>query len=268
GGEPLLVKYIDRLIASARDCRFNVEVFTNSTSVTKRHIELFKRYDVSVATSFYSADPEIHDRITGKPGSWQRTVAALQDMASNDIPLRVGIILMAANFAGFEQARDFLSGLGITNCGADNVRAFGRASQSEAQNDKYFEDLCGRCGSDRICVTSSGDIFPCIMSRATPLGNFIETGLSIRQDELNAFSGQLHAARNKQVNISACTPDCWPHGGCAPHDVCNPHKKIAAFEVSAACTPDCWPHGGCAPHDVCNPNKKVREVTDPMTSMS
>jgi MoaA/NifB/PqqE/SkfB family radical SAM enzyme len=253
GGEPLLVKYIDRLIAFAHSKSLNVEVFTNATGVTKRHVDLFKKYNVSVATSFYSFDPEIHDRITNKPGSWRRTVTAIRMMVSNQIPLRAGIILMPGNSDGFERTRDFLFSMGVTNCGSDSVRAFGRASDVQPMGDKYFDELCGRCGSDRVCVTSSGDIFPCVMSRATVVANFFETGLSLRRDELSTFSSKLRAAKNRSTALSACTPDCWPHGGCAPHDVCNPNKltDIAA----AACTPDCWPHGGCAPHDVCNPNK-------------
>jgi sulfatase maturation enzyme AslB (radical SAM superfamily) len=145
--------------------------------------------------------------------------------------------------------------------GTDHVRAIGRGG-STTSPEAYLAELCGACGKDRICVTNTGSVYPCIMARRTFLGNVRTSGLRaiMAGTELSAFKGALAA---RDCSAEACTPDCWPHGGCAPHDVCNPHKSVAKSSTARGnCTPDCWPHGGCAPHDVCNPQKAALKSTE------
>jgi hypothetical protein len=42
-----------------------------------------------VAASFYSHGAETHDRITGKRGSWAKTVAGFERIVAASLPLRV-----------------------------------------------------------------------------------------------------------------------------------------------------------------------------------
>jgi hypothetical protein len=109
------------------------------------------------------------------------------------------------------------------------------------------------------------------MARETPLGNFRHAGgleQATAWSVLHGFRSALVAAKESASGNSACTPHCWPHGGCGPHDACKPTRQngesTAAPESNTACTPHCWPHGGCGPHDTCKPDRGWRDA-DPRT---
>lgn len=264
GGEVLLVPYLDDLIRHARNLGFSfVEVFTNATLLDDATVEFFRSEGVHVATSFYCHEPEIHEQVTKRPGSWGKTLSAIDRLQQRGVSLRVGVIEMEVNRPYVADTVGFLRERGVAHVGIDHARSVGRGV-SLSSTPSSLSELCGQCGNRRVCITSSGEVFPCIMSRAFPIGSVLNANLraAISYDALSQFRRDLTAAkRTEQTEITAaCTPDCWPHGGCSPHDICVPHKKRADHELEPAgvtdgCTPDCWPHGGCAPHDVCVPNK-------------
>jgi len=230
GGEPLLVPYIDELILHAYNSGFVfIEVFSNATFIQNKHIELFKKCHVHVATSFYSHIASCHDTITGKPGSWLKTVESIKKVCAAELPIRAGIITMDSNAGHDVSAANLLLDLGVKDVGIDKCRAVGRGENIKPSQG-YYNELCGRCGDRRFCLTTTGDFFPCIMSNKTKLGNFLEDGwiTSIETNvKLSNFRTKLLAAK-KMASTRACTPDCWPHGGCAPHDICRPHKATVA----------------------------------------
>ncbi len=55
------------LTEHALDLGLSVEVFTNLVHVSPRWWDLFQRAGVSVATSYYSADPAEHNAVTRRP---------------------------------------------------------------------------------------------------------------------------------------------------------------------------------------------------------
>jgi MoaA/NifB/PqqE/SkfB family radical SAM enzyme len=232
GGEVLLVPYLKELIHEARVLGFAfIEVFTNATAITNSTIEYFKRYSVSVAASFYSCDASVHDQITQRPGSWKNTVSALGRLQAADLDVRVGVIALPTNEQDVNAAVSFVRALGISDVGIDQVRSVGRAKALRATAG-YLEELCGQCGRNRLCITTEGEILPCIMARSTSLGNYISSGgleHATSWRDLAAFRSDLLRAKgvfNPQGDLpDACMPECWPNGGCSPHDMCKPHGK-------------------------------------------
>jgi MoaA/NifB/PqqE/SkfB family radical SAM enzyme len=255
GGEPLLHPCIEELARKARHLEMHVEVLTNGTVLPARALEWMSALQVSVSTSVYSACAEDHDLVTGRRGSWNRTVSNIECMIGCGIPVRAGIIYRDWELDRVEETAAFLETRGVV-VGTDHVRKIGRGGSTNSAKE-YLNTLCGACGHKRVCVTSSGDVYPCIMARNTCLGNVKAAKLEsvLSGTMLSEFRDSLGSVKRAS---DGCTPDCWPHGGCAPHDVCNPQKSPAHRSLEAAganCTPDCWPHGGCAPHDLCNPHK-------------
>jgi pyruvate-formate lyase-activating enzyme len=232
GGEVLLAPYLKELIHEARALGFAfIEVFTNATAVTNTTIEYFKKYSVCVAASFYSCDASVHDQITQRPGSWEKTVSALGRLQAADLSIRVGVISLPVNERDVNAAASFVRGLGISDVEIDQVRSVGRAKGLRPEAD-YLEELCGQCGRNRLCITAEGEIFPCIMARSTSLGNYISAGgleHATSRHSLAAFRSDLLHAKGvlgSQGDLQgACMPECWPNGGCAPHDMCKPHGK-------------------------------------------
>ncbi len=234
GGEVLLAPYLEELISEAYNVGFqSIEVFTNATLVSDNYIQMFRKYSVQVATSFYSFDPDTHDCITKRRGSWGRTLSAMDRLQASGIPIRVGVIAMEANKSQVEETLSFLASRGISSVGVDEVRSIGRAKRLKSSEGQMAE-LCGQCGNERICVTATGDIYPCIMARHTKLGSYLKAmnleesiswpGLGRFRSDLNAVKGAPAADEGNSYKME-CTPHCWPHGGCGPHDLCQPDKK-------------------------------------------
>lgn len=282
GGEPLLYPKIDELITHARDLGYAmIEVYSNGTPITARRAERFAAQQVQVACSVYSDNPLTHDSVTGMPGSFERTMAALRALTASNVPIRVGFIEMEANLGEFERTKKMLAGLGIERVACDAVRDFGRGSEQVADDraDLFagtgFAGLCGQCSRGRLCVTYSGEVFPCIMSRTHGVGNVLSGGLDgvLRGEPIDAFRHGMaeHLRRTLHEGCppvdgeaAECVPDkacmvCGP-GVCHPDHQCSPDFSPCPPEV---CTPqiaigsspadlvrDCLPQGACM---VCGP---------------
>jgi MoaA/NifB/PqqE/SkfB family radical SAM enzyme len=115
----------------------------------------------------------VHDAVTLRHGSWHRTVAGLERALAANLPVRVGVIETVENKTHLPHAIGFLTRLGIREIGVDGERRVGRGRRRLAA-DTAGEDLsqlCGQCGRSRLCLTSTGAIYPCVFSRRTPLGD-------------------------------------------------------------------------------------------------
>ena len=246
GGEPTLHPELDRMIVHARARGFTfVEIFTNATRLSAGLICCFRENGAHVAASFYSDDPEVHDRITQRPGSWRRTLDGLESVLRAGLPLRVGVIEMEEDNGHERRARAFLESIGVSSISSDRMRGVGRGGRI-AMNEptERFGELCGKCWDGKLCVTPSGMTFPCVFSRDTPMGNVMDGLAAIVQGaNLRAFREELFATRAHETETSFadcnpyCNPNCNPD--CTPY--CNPN-----------CNPDCMPN--CYPN--CNPDRR------------
>ena len=173
GGEPTLHPHFRALLRHVGRANLSlVEVYTNATRLTDDLVGCLKDNGARVAASFYAEASEVHDAVTLRPGSWHRTVAGLERALAADLPVRVGVIETAENKAHVPHAIDFLRRLGIRQIGVDGERGVGRGRRRAA--DTAGEDvsqLCGQCGRNRLCITSTGAIYPCVFARKTALGD-------------------------------------------------------------------------------------------------
>ncbi|MFH1904699.1 MAG: radical SAM protein [bacterium] len=86
GGEPLLREDIFDVIKYARDNDFAVSLFTNAVLIDKKTAKKLKElsvYDIQI--SLYDARASIHEKITGKPGSFRRTINGITLLRRNGI---------------------------------------------------------------------------------------------------------------------------------------------------------------------------------------
>ncbi len=237
GGEPTMHPRLPDLVDHANHRGFEfIEVYTNATRLGKELLGCFQRNGVHVAASFYSDDPAVHEQITQGKGSWERTVRGIESVLAAGLPLRVGVTETEHNLGHGPRAIEFLKTLGVQSVRLDRERGVGRGNllHLNCEGERY-DELCGECWKGKLCVTSGGEVFPCVFSRATRLGN-AKLGLA----------GILQAAmltdfREKVRGLDAQAVDCNPLSTCNP-DTCNPN----------GCNPDdCNPLGSnCNP---CNP---------------
>lgn len=229
GGEPMLYPQLRELLELSAACAFkHIEIYTNGTAITDGWADTLAGLNVSVASSLYAATPYKHDTITRKCGSFERTVEGLRRLRGRGIAVRVGFIEMEENAGEFPATRQFLlSELGIENVGCDQTRRFGRGvvAGAGAQHDKdKFGDLCGQCWKGRMCVTASGDVYPCIMGRAFKIGNILDDGF-----RAVAESEELRQFRSEYSAHSRSSENCKP-SGCSPDDYCRPDRCRPAFQ--------------------------------------
>ncbi|MGH8057756.1 MAG: radical SAM protein [Candidatus Entotheonellia bacterium] len=188
GGEPTLHPELDRLIEYSRSLGFDfVEVFTNGTMFSGRLKEVFQRQDVHLAFSVYAARDAIHDAITQRQGSFRKTIATIQWALSHGLRARVAIIAMDINASDILATRRMLQHMGVTAVDIDRARGIGRGGQG-SNSTCLLQELCGSCGQGSVCVSSDGQIYPCVFSRFWPVGH-VKQGLAsaVGSLQLQAF---------------------------------------------------------------------------------
>lgn len=228
GGEPTTHPSFCELVAYAAELGFTIEVYSNLVGITQRMWDSFTRYNVRIATSFYSTEAPIHDAITNLPGSYQKTLGNIKKVLALGLPLRVGLIDIREE-QDIAATEAFLQQLGIEpkQIGVDRVRGVGRGFNLSKED--AISALCGKCVRGHCVITAEGTVYPCIMARSFPLGSVLEQPITaiLTGETFNATCEVLHAAfatRNRasaDCNPDDCNPDCRPY--CDP--TCNPNCR-------------------------------------------
>jgi radical SAM protein with 4Fe4S-binding SPASM domain len=201
GGEPFLCQEnLFYLISVAKRLGYKfIEIFTNATLLNESILKRVAKLRVNLAISLYANRPAIHDQITQVKGSFGKTSKAIKIAKKLNIPLRIAVIIMKQNQNSAKETLNFLKKeLHIRNIGYDVVRPSGRGCNSNlipAKNIRQLslrktakfpkftkEDFLRRrfghnCFVNRVCITASGNVIPCIMKRNEILGNLKEKSL-------------------------------------------------------------------------------------------
>ncbi|MEV0616889.1 radical SAM protein [Nonomuraea sp. NPDC050404] len=223
GGEATIHPAFPALLRHAVDVGSSVEVFSNLLNI--RHSwweELFTLPGVSLATSYYSDDPEMHDRITTRSGSHARTRANIIEAVRRSIPIRAAIVEMFPDQRVGGAIAD-LKALGITRIGTDRIRGIGRGTTTTTPE---VGQLCGKCGRTKVAISPDGEVWPCVMARWMSAGNVKASPLG------DILAGdlwrQLVSAIPPSPHTMACNPECKPSTGdgsdCSPAETeaCDP----------------------------------------------
>lgn len=219
GGEPTLHPELPSLIEFASEEGFtDVEVYTNATTLRPKLLAAFSAHKVRVAISFYSDEAAVHDAITRREGSFDRTVAVVRHMIGEGLRVRAGIVETKMNAGHGERARHLLELIGVTECAIDRQRGIGRGASDSGQMDPIAE-LCGACRHGTLCVTATGRAHPCVFSRFVDLGDVRDRQLPaiVAGHPISAFREALQeqmARRERptiQCNPLTCSPPfCQP----------------------------------------------------------
>jgi len=233
GGDPLIHPDIVDAVATARDLRYKtLEIYTNGLALSDAVLKRLLPYQPNFAFSVYSHDATVHDRITQVPGSLSRTMTAIRRAQDSGLVVRIGIILMAENKGQETDTIRFLQDellLETGQIGIDVVRSTGRGQFMQ----DYQPDLTGLHGfghrpdmpndstpktassehsirhRGKLCVSASGNVYPCIFSRQTKLGNIHEQPLeAIMQTLEQRILHQPSQQHWQQCQQSLSCSDC------------------------------------------------------------
>ncbi|MFE0131059.1 radical SAM/SPASM domain-containing protein [Streptomyces sp. NPDC059037] len=223
GGEPLLHPDSLELADHAMSCGLAVEVYSNLVHVPDTWWDILQREGASLATSYYSDNPEEHNTITGRQ-SHARTRANISQAITLGIPIRVGIIDCGGG-QRVEEARRELTAIGVERIKTDAVRPFGRAACGQEPS---TSGLCDRCGDGRASVGPDGKVSPCVFSTSLSVGNVLNGSLEgiLNGDDM-AAAGVLISSSVIRIggnggdddddNDDECSPG-FPGSECTPRN--------------------------------------------------
>jgi radical SAM protein with 4Fe4S-binding SPASM domain len=189
GGDPLICGFLPELVERATALGFGSrEIYTNGLLLSDALLDRLAPSEPSIAFSFYSHDPDTHDRITRTPGSQVRTARAIRRAVDRGLRVRVSILIMQENAGDLAATIDHVRALGVENVGGGGTVAVGRGEVFAADR-LSLDDEPGRARGDghrpradgregKLCVTSEGSVVPCIFNREERLGNVHERSLA------------------------------------------------------------------------------------------
>lgn len=181
GGEPFINENNLKYMLNYTIDKFEViEIFTNGTLITSEWFEYLSKNNIHIALSVYSYNDEMHDKVTGSRGSWEKTNKTIQKLKKYGVIYRVCNVLMKGIEIG-EKNTDLYE---LSN-ERDIVRMSGRANyyllsdeliKKKLITKKTFQEpikemFCRRllsghnCFKSKIYISANMEVFPCVMER-------------------------------------------------------------------------------------------------------
>ncbi len=112
GGEPLLRPDLFPILEYSRDLGFANTMATNGTLVTEEIASGLRERGLAIAAvSLDSPSEEIHDRIRGVPGSFQKAMQGIGMLKEAGVPLQINVTVMGHTIGDLDALFSFISPL-------------------------------------------------------------------------------------------------------------------------------------------------------------
>ena len=110
GGDPFMKKDVMEIMRYAHKLKFALSVYTNGQALYSNqnlYNEVKELYPQYVGLSIYSTVPEIHDKITRRKGSCEKTMALARKFHEDAVGLQIKCPIMQANKDTYGDVYDF-----------------------------------------------------------------------------------------------------------------------------------------------------------------
>jgi radical SAM protein with 4Fe4S-binding SPASM domain len=98
GGEPLVRKDLETLVEHGSRLGLALVIGTNGVLLTEQRVRSLKAAGtLGVGISLDSLDPESHDAFRGCPGSWEKTLAGIEQCRRHELPFQVHFSITERN---------------------------------------------------------------------------------------------------------------------------------------------------------------------------
>lgn len=207
GGEPMLNPSLLDFIQECRDNNFSINLLSNLTLLTDEMVHEFEKTPLlSIQTSLYSMSEEIHDSITQSRGSFIKTKRAIEMLHQYNIPMQINCPIMKQNKDTYQDVLDWAKSMNIES--SSDYMLFGRfdgscknlqcrLGLSDIESIIYKERKSDKVNTEKhapgasicpvltnsICISHTGDIYPCEGWQSYVLGNIRTSSLSKIWDE-------------------------------------------------------------------------------------
>ncbi len=113
GGEVMVREDFWDIVEYAKKLNFALRIYTNGTLLTSKDIERFAAIPIlNVGISIYSASADIHDKITGQIGSWEKAISSLEQLKLQGIETHFKYIFTKLDFHQYKKAMKLAEKLG------------------------------------------------------------------------------------------------------------------------------------------------------------
>ena len=113
GGEPLLRRDLEELVAHGYSLGFSMVVGSNGVLLNEQRVKSLKQAGaMGVGISLDSLDPHSHDNFRGCPGSWEKTLSGMDHCKKNDLPFQLHFSVTENNAHEVQSMIDFASASG------------------------------------------------------------------------------------------------------------------------------------------------------------
>jgi len=130
GGEPLLRKDLCELVKYASELGLWTNLITNGTLITEERVQVLKDAGLSsVQVSIEGHNPEVHDRATGKLGSFDATVKGIKLLLKAGIPVHTNTTVSRINLPYLEEIVLLAKKIGLQRLSMNLVIPCGSASE-------------------------------------------------------------------------------------------------------------------------------------------
>lgn len=129
GGEPFLRNDWSVLIEKLRECKIQVGIISNGTHINKDIAKILRKLKVKwVQVSIDGSTAEIHDKIRGVKGAWEKSIKAIQYLKKENIPTYVSFVPLKANYRDIENVIRLCVEMGLEYFLTDRLVLTGRAA--------------------------------------------------------------------------------------------------------------------------------------------
>lgn len=248
GGEALMNGNILSMLRYCREKDLMISLLTNLTALKDEMIPVLKEVNLSlIQVSLYSMEPDLHDAVTTIKGSFAKSKAAIEKLHAAGVPLQISCPVMKANKDSYAAVMQYARSLNIkamtdyimmAESNGDTSNLANRISIEETEKvmrdimeyDKDYKEetlkqqplssitpeefaempVCG-AGTNDLCVTVNGDIYPCAGWQDLVAGNVFKQPLKEIWEQSPVLA-KVRSVRQKDF------PKCLK---CEARDYCN-----------------------------------------------
>jgi radical SAM protein with 4Fe4S-binding SPASM domain len=182
GGEPFMRRDILPMVALARENGFAVSMITNGTLIMRPIVRALADLGImDIGISLHAADRALHDRLTGKPGSFRSALNSIRRCAEAGIKVIIKHTVSKANFGQYRLLESLADREGcLFECDSFVVPPEKKTVSSFAlsgdQHGRFIRDMNAatvfagnadslHCDAGRSVagITPYGDLVPCIL---------------------------------------------------------------------------------------------------------
>lgn len=241
GGDPFSKAFVWDIISYLYEKGVATDIYTNGQRIVKAVSRLANFYPRLVGVSLYSGVAEVHDSITRKKGSWEKSMSVIKQLSELAVTTEIKCCVMQPNVKSYYMITDIAERYGAVahfevsvtdsiegdKCVSKYLRLTPKQLEVVLRDDNIplyvgkeapnyggqprimTNNACG-AGYNTFCITPNGDLIPCCAFHLR-FGNLKEQSVS------DIFNNSKQLKWWNSLNLEQYE-DCGKHEYC---DYCN-----------------------------------------------